>query len=435
MTGAGRAADWLSYPDALRAVLENVRPLEPERIPARAAAGRALAENVVSPLDHPPWDNSAMDGFAVRAEDVEGASPADPVVLPVGGEVRAGAFPEGPLRPGTAVRVNTGAPVPEGTTGVIRVEHTDGGGGGRVEIRDDGDARRNVRSAGEDLRKGARALEAGEPVTPAVVGVLASLGRRAVAVARSPRVGVLATGDELAGFEELEEVRAGRKIMNSNSPALAAQLESVGATPVQLGVARDDPESVRARLEGIEELDAVVSTAGVSVGEHDHVKAVLRDLGLEIAFWRAKIRPGSPVTVGRLPRPERPPLPFWGLPGNPVSAMVGFEVFLRPALRKMAGHRRLRRRLRRARTAEPVDSREDLTYFYRVRLEEAPEGAFLSRGDDGLPVAALTGPQGSGILTSMARADGLMIVPEGTARLPAGAPVRVIPLGGRGWTG
>ncbi len=411
----GDDADWLTFEDALRAVLERAAPLGDEEVALSEAGGRALAEEARCRVDHPPWDNSAMDGFAVRAPDVEGARPDRPVTLPVAGEIHAGDPAEAPLAPGTAVRVATGAPVPEGTTGVIRVEHTDGGRDGRVEIRRDADARSNVRPRAEDVERGDLLLSAGADLDPAAVGVLAMSGRERVRVGRRPRVGILATGEELAGPDEHAEALEGRKLFDSNSPALAAMVADAGGTPTRLDAARDDPADVRAALASAEDCDLLVTTGGVSVGERDPVKAALEALGAERVFWRIRIRPGSPVVLAELPDGR----PFLGLPGNPVSAVVTGEVLLRPAVRRMAGHAALRRRSWRARLAEEVTAAPELTYFYRARLED---------DGDSLPAARLTGPQGSGILTSVTAADALLRVDAGVGRLEAGTVVEVIPL-------
>jgi molybdopterin molybdotransferase len=405
-------ANWLSYAAALSDVLGACRPLGVETARLNDALGRAIAEAVRSRVTQPPWDNSAMDGYAVRVEDVTGAGPDKPVTLPVSDDVPAGSFPAGPLAPGTAVRVMTGAPVPPGATGVIRVEHTDGGTK-QVTILQDDDAERHIRAAGEDLRPGDLLLEPGDALTPAAVGTLALTGVDAVPVRRIPRVGVLSNGDELADLDDFDEVLAGRKIVSSNSYSLAAQLRTEGAQPVPLGIARDDPADLRERLVRLEECDALISTAGVSVGEHDHVRHVLEEMGLERHFWRVKTRPGSALLFGLLGDK-----PVWGVPGNPVSAMVCFEAFVRPALRKMAGHRRLHPRSLRAVAGEAISTPAEFTYFLRVVLEEA----------DGVPVARLTGAQGSGILTSMLNADGLLVVPEATQGYAEGDPVDVIPL-------
>ena len=406
-------ADWLPYEEALERVLERCERLDAVRRPIDDALGLALAEEVTSRVDHPPWDNSAMDGFAVRAQDVRGASPDGPVTLPVTEDVPAGAFPTEPLRPGAAVKIMTGAPVPEGATGVIRVEHTDGGTADRVEIREASDAERNIRCRGEDVRVGQRVLRGGEELTPSAIGILALTGHSEVEVVRPPVVAVLATGDELAELEDVKEVIAGRKIMNSNSHALGAQLRTTGAEAVLLGIARDDPEEIAARLEEGLRCDAIITSAGISVGEHDHVNRVLEEMGMDRVFWRVKVRPGSPIAFGLLASK-----PFWALPGNPVSAMVTFEAFLRPAMRKLAGHARLSARSV-ARVAERIVSVADLTHFLRVRLEH-------SACD--LPEARLTGHQGSGILSSMTAADALLIVPEGVERLDPGDVAETIPL-------
>ena len=410
MTGP---ADWLSWEEALEHVLAAVEPVGHETVPLAGSLGRALARKVASPVDHPPWDNSAMDGFAVRASDVDGARCDAPVTLAISDDIPAGRFPRGPLRPGTAARIMTGAPVPAGATGVIRVEHTDGGDGDRVRVFDPRDATRNIRPRGEDVLAGATLLEAGEDITPSATALLALAGVADVAVGRRPRVGVLASGDELADFGEYEEVRAGRKIMNSNGPALAAQLGDAGAEPVLLGIARDTRDSVRAGIEAGADCDAIVSAAGVSVGEHDHLKAVLEDLGFERRFWRVRMRPGSAALFGLLNG-----RPFWGVPGNPVSAMVTFEALVRPAIRGMAGFSRVLRRRIGCELVEPVRSPADVLSFLRVVLAD--------RATDP-PRVRTTGPQGSGVLTSM-RADGLLIVPEGTAVLEAGDRADVLPI-------
>ncbi len=358
-----------------------------------------------------------MDGFAIRADDVAGASEESPVALPVVDDVPAGGFPRAALSPGTAVRVMTGAPVPDGATGVIRIEHTDGSRDDRVLIRADSDARRNIRRAGEDLRRGATVLQAGTEVTAAVVGSLAAMGWPDVAVRRRPRVGVLSNGNELADFDELPDVLAGRRIMNSNEYGLAALVSESGAEPVRLGIARDESADVRRRIEAAGEIDALITSAGVSVGDHDHVKDALASLGMAHGFWRVKMRPGSPITFGVLDG-----RPVFGLPGNPVSVMVTFHVFVWPALRSLAGHSTVRRRTVRARAAEAIASPEELTHYFRVYLEPRADGDYDAR---------LTGPQGSGILSSMVSADALAIVPEGRTRIDRGEALEVIPL--RDW--
>lgn len=409
-------ADWLGWREALETILARCEALPTERVEAARAQGCAVAEDVTADIVHPPWDNSAMDGFAVHGEDVRGATPDHPIRLPVSDDVPAGSFPSGPLAPGTVARVMTGAPVPEGASGVVRVEHTTESSAGEVSFLRDTDSNRNIRRRGEDIDIGEILLRTGDSVTPAAIGVLAMQGMADVIVHRRPRVGVLSNGNELADFDEVTEVRAGRRIMNSNGHALAAQLISAGAVPVPLGIARDDADDVRRCLDGAAECDALISSAGVSVGDHDQVKAALDEMGMQRIFWRARIRPGSPLTFGLLGG-----RPFWGLPGNPVSAMVTFEVFLRPALRKMMGHRHPEAPRIVARARKAISSSADLTHFYRVRVQ--PRTGHL-------PEVELTGPQGSGILTSMSVADGLLVVPEGVDEIEAGEVVQVIPLPG-----
>lgn len=415
-SGGPHVPDWLSVGEARERVLSACAPLPSERVPIGEALGRALAVDVTSRVNHPPWDNSAMDGFAVRAEDVSGATEKAPLRLPVSDEVPAGSFPRGPLTPGTAVRVMTGAPVPAGATGVIRIEHTDGAADGIVEIRNDSDARRNIRAAGEDLRRGETVLPAGTELNPAVIGSLAAMGWPEVEVGAAPRVAILSNGDELADFDELDEVLEGRRIMNSNEYGLAALIQRAGAIPLRLGIAPDDADAVRQKIETAPAFDMFITSAGVSVGDHDHVKSALNALGLEHGFWRVRMRPGSPITFGVLGG-----RPVFGLPGNPVSVMVTYHQFVRPAIRALAGHDRLRPLTIRARAAEEITSPGGLTYFFRVSLFETEAGL----------EARLTGPQGSGILQSMVEADALAIVPEDRTTIQAGEEIRLLPL--KGW--
>lgn len=409
-----READWLSVDEARDLVLSRIVQLGDETVPIGAARDRVLAADAVSTVRHPAWDNSAMDGFAVRSQDIEGASERSPVTLRVVEDVPAGAFPTRSLGPGEAARVMTGAPVPAGADGVTRLEYTEPGpDADAVKVLSDDDAGRNIRRKGEDLELGDRPLSAGVLLRPAEIGVLAMLGKVEVPVYRRPRVGILATGDELADFDEFALVEAGQRIMNSNSYALAAQVEECGAVPVPLGIARDSRESLAERLGAARGNDVLITSAGLAVGDHDYVKEVLDDLGMEFLFYRVTMRPGSPFTFGMLGE-----MPVFALPGNPVSAMVTFEVLVRPALRKMMGLKRYDRPTRRVQLAEPVAVKGRLTHFYR---------AILERRDDGGWSARLTGPQGSGILTSMSQADALIRVPA-NSELPAGAEVDAIVL-------
>jgi molybdopterin molybdotransferase len=296
-----RRPDWLSVDKAREIILSRVDELDRELVRLSVALGRVLAADVESAVTHPAWDNSAMDGFAVLSRDVARASPAKPVILKVIDEVPAGAFPTRAVGPGEAVRVMTGAAVPTGADGVTRLEYTEPGPEpDTVKVIDGSDAGRNIRRRGEDLKVGARPLKAGTLLRPAEIGVLAMLGQPSAPVYRQPKVGILATGNELADFDELDEVHAGRRIMNSNSYALAAQVQEVGGEPVMLGIARDDPASLGTRLESAVGNDVLITSAGLAVGDHDYVKEVLDNLGLEFLFYRVKMRPGSPFTFGML---------------------------------------------------------------------------------------------------------------------------------------
>ena len=411
-----RRADWLGVREAVERILAAATPLGSERVALAEACGRTLAENVWSTVDHPPWDNAAMDGFAVRAADIRGATPDAPALLEVIESVPAGRFPTRAVGPGQAIRVMTGAPVPEGADSVVRLEYTEPRPGVPewVAVLDGSDAGGNIRRRGEDLRAGTVVLEAGTVLRAGEIGVLAAVGRAQVEVTRRPVVGILSTGDELADLDAFDQVRAGRRLADSNSYALAAAVALSGGEPVRLGIARDDEESLREHLASAAMLDVLVTTAGVSVGERDAVRGALEGLGMDLDFWRVRMRPGSPAAFGRLGRTL-----VFGLPGNPVSALVTFEVLVRPALRKLAGRRDVHSRTVRVRVAEPIAPKGRLTHFLRVRLE--PDGA-------GGYVARLTGPQGSGMLSSMARADALLIVPEDAEHIEAGAQLDAIPL-------
>lgn len=414
-----REPDWLSIPEALERILSVFAPLEAERVATLAALGRVLAEDVTSPVDQPPWDNSAMDGFAVRAEDVLGASEDSPITLTVIEEIPAGGFPTRPVGPGQATRIMTGAPVPEGADSVIRIEHTDAWtgrpDGNRLRIFRDSDTHRNIRLRGEDLGEGTVVLEAGTLVRPGEVGVLATAGRAEVLVHRRPRVAILSTGDELVDLDDFDEVLAGRRIVNSNTYALSAAVREAGGEPIPLGIARDDTESLRKHLLAARDADILVTTAGASVGDHDLVKDVLDELGFELDFWRVRMRPGSPFSFGHL-RGQ----PVFGLAGNPVSALLTFEILVRPALRRMLGRREVHTRTIQARAAERFPSARRMVHFPRAVLEPDPEG--------GPPLARLSGPQGSGILTSVSRADALVVVPEGVDAIEPGESVTAIPI-------
>lgn len=400
----------LAARDAALRILDDVAVQPALRIPLDDALHGVLAVDVVSPLDIPAWANSAMDGYAVRTGDVRGATAEHPVRLDVIEELPAGRFPTRTVGPGQAARIFTGAPLPPGADCVIRQEDTDQGREAVLVLRDR-DAGSNVRQAGEDIRKGTIALHRGTVVGPAAIGVLASLAVAHPMVHRRPRVAILGGGDELVDVDQPEAILSGQKVASSNTHTLVALVRLAGGEPVNLGIARDTPESLRERLEVAREHDLVVTSAGISVGEHDYVREVLRGLGLTERFWKLRMRPGAPVAFGLLGD-----VPWIGLPGNPVSTMVTFELLVRPAIRKMCGHALPFRRGIQVRTAEAISLKPALQHFLRAVVSDGPDG----------PEARLTGPQGSGILTSMARANALLVIPEGQHDTPVGAMVTAL---------
>ena len=394
---------------AARLILEHVAPLSAARRPLREALDRVLAVDVASPIDLPGWDNSAMDGYAARAADVERAGPQQKVTLAVIESVAAGQFPAKPIGPGQATRIFTGAPLPPGADTVVRQEDTEAAAPaeGRVTVVTGRDAGKNVRHRGEDIRKGEVVLTAGTPLGPAQLGVLASIAHATPLVHDAPRVAFMGSGDEIVDLDHADEILAGRKVATSNSYTLDALIRRTGGIPVDLGLARDTKESLREHLAGARGADLLVTTAGVSVGEHDFVREVLADLGAEMKLWRIAMRPGAPVGFGLLDDK-----PWIGLPGNPVSVMVTFELFVRPTIRRLLGHRLPFRRTVPVCVGEPITLGPKLRHFLRAVVEpQGPDGALTGR---------LTGPQGSGILTSMARANALLIVPEDRPAVAAG---------------
>jgi molybdopterin molybdotransferase len=401
----------LSVPEASARILAGIRALPPERVPLLESLGRVLAAPVTAPLTIPAWDNSALDGYAVRADDVANAAAETPVVLDVLETVAAGEFPTHAVRPGVATRIMTGAPLPEGADSVIRVEDTDGGTT-TVEIRSARDVRRNVRRRGEDIAEGTRVLDRGTPIGAAQIGVLASVGASSVEVYRRPRVAYFGSGDEIVDLDQFPDAVAGRKIVTSNSYTLHAMIRAAGGEPVNLGVARDDPGELRERFERAAGADLLVTSAGISAGEFDYVRNVLAELGVELAVWKVRMRPGAPLGFGELRG-----MPWIGLPGNPVSTMVTFDLFVRPMIRRMLGHDRLFRRPVPVTLEQSVSIGAKLTHFLR---------AVVTVHEDGQLTARLTGPQGSGILTSMATANALLVVPEDRPRAEAGETLHAL---------
>jgi molybdopterin molybdotransferase len=401
--------DLVPFAEARAGVLERLAPLPAREVPLGDALGCVLATDVAAAEDLPPFANSAMDGFAVRAADLAGAAEDAPVGLRVTGEVFAGSGRLPTVEAGGAARIMTGGPLPPGADTVVPVEQT-GVDGDRVLVRLDPGPGRFVREAGEDVRLGTVVLERGRVLDPAAVGMLASVGRKAVPVHPRPKVAVVSTGDELV--DPGDPLGPGQ-IRDSNSWLLVAQARAAGAQAFRCGRLRDDRDALRrgfalAAAEG----DLVVTSGGVSVGERDYTKEVLAELG-DVRSFKVAMQPGMPQAFGFTAG-----TPLYGLPGNPVSCFVVFELLVRPALRRLAGHadERLDRPRVVARLAEPVRSPAGKVSFLRVRLEV---------GDDGL-AASLTGNQGSGVLSSCVAADGLAVVPAEHRELPAGAAVQVV---------
>lgn len=403
-TSAKQAERLITADEALERILARMRPLPPREVPLLDALGRTLAEEVVAPGDVPPFRNSAMDGYAVRGADVATA----PARLRVVGSVQAGAMPQRAVGAGEAMRVMTGAPMPEGADTVVRVEDTDNADD-VVTITRVTPAGLSVRQAGEDMRAGETVLRAGTVLRPAEIGLLASVGRTKPRVVARPRVAVLSTGDEVV--EPADQPGPGQ-IRDANRYSLAAAIFAAGCGPWLRPIVRDTPDALREALRDALDADAIVTSGGVSVGDHDWVKPVVGELGT-IDLWSIAIRPGRPLAFAEL-RGDRRTVPLFGLPGNPVSALLTFEIFVRPALLTMAGRTKLHRPRARARLLDAVSKPAHLRFFARGVHDAAAR------------TVRTTGPQGSGILRSMSLASCLIDLPAGPDRVEAGEEVTII---------
>jgi molybdopterin molybdotransferase len=392
--------------EATERILSRVAVLGPERVALARAFHRVLAETIVVSRDIPPWPNSSMDGYALRSADTGGASAGTPVHLAVSGRVAAGSVAARALTRGEAFRIFTGAPLPEGADSVIPQEDVMEEAGVLIVPRPVrfGDF---VRPRGEDLRVGETVLQRGRVLGAAELGLLATLGRAQLSVVKCPRVGILSTGDEIV---DLGGVLGPGQIPNSNTYSLMAQVAEAGAIPVNLGVVRDHLEDIEARLRWGLGCDVLISSAGVSVGEHDFVKAALGRLGAEQHLWLVDMRPGKPIAFATIRAGLSGSVPVFALPGNPVSAMVTFDLFVRPALLRMGGHTRLDRPMITARALAPLPNPGRRRGYLRVTLVVDTDGYG----------ARLTGDQSSGILRSMVDADGLAVVPGDTTIEPGG---------------
>lgn len=412
-------ADWLSVDEARARVLALVSPLPSEEVPLVQALNRALAAPISATATLPPWDNSAMDGYAVRGVDVVGALPDRPVEMRVVGEARAGIQWDGTLGPGDAVRIMTGSPLPDGADSVVRVEDTDGEEqAGRLWVRSERDRGRNVRRGGQDMRPGDRLLEVGETLGPGGLAAAAAAGLAVVRVHKRPRIAVLTSGDELRGPNQFDDVQAGRGIPDSNGPLLLAAAAECGGDAIGLGPVRDDVAAVSERIDEAcsMDIDLLVTVGGASMGGTDLFRDVLATMGLTFEFWRVRMRPGSPFSAGLLPRKTGSALPVLGLPGNPASAFVTFQLFARAALLRLGGYHSTELPAVTAVAGDRLAGGASLTHFPRVRIE----------AKDGSLVAMPAGPQGSGLVKGLAQADGLAVVPEGVEAISAGSPVTVL---------
>lgn len=401
----------ISVHDALSLILDTVAPLAGERIGLLDAVGRVLFEDIRSEREVPPFANSAMDGYAVREEDLHGITADAPATLAVLEVIQAGAVPQHAVTSGAASKIMTGAVMPPGADTVIRVEDTEEHAG-RVWIKRRERVGIHVRASGEDIRRGQTVLEKGRVLRPADIGLLASVGRGFVLVRQRPRVAILSTGNELV---EVDEPLHPGQIVNSNAYTLAAAVQELGGQPVPLPIARDTLEEIRAALNEAVRHDVVLSTGGVSVGDFDFVKEAMDELGIRRLFWQVAQKPGKPLTFGLLR--ERP---YFGLPGNPVSALVCFYLYVQPALARMMGHEKPFPPVVSAIVGDDISKAKGLTEFVRCRLASV-HGHYEVHS---------TGSQSSGVLSSLSLGEGLIIGAPELALLPKGMSVKVIVLDG-----
>jgi len=415
----------LSVESALKIILDEIGVMGLEKVGILASPGRVLGEDVSSSRDNPAWDNSAMDGYAVRAIDTRGASRDNPVTLRVVEDLPAGYVAKRALVEGETTRIMTGAPIPEGADAVVMVEDTEIQGSrvpgvkGQVKIFKGVKVGENIRRKGEDFKKGDIVLKKGSVIRPAEVCMLAAIGRSFVSVYQRPRVAILPTGDELV---EIDETPGEGQIFNTNSYALFVQVKECGAEPVQIGIARDNREDLRGKLTFAATSDCIISSGGVSVGDFDYVKDVLKDMGTKMRFWKVAIKPGKPLAFGVIGG-----RPAFGLPGNPISSMVAFEQFVRPALLKMMGRSDIFRRTVDAVLMTDLQKKPGRMHFLRARLG-IKEGDYYVTPLEGQGPTPAGGKQGSAILSSMVKANSLIILPEDGTTFPKDTRVKVQPL-------
>lgn len=396
----------ISVEEALEVILANFRPLGLEKINILKTGGRVIGEDIYAPRNIPSANNSAMDGYAVRHTDTKGATKNKPLSLKIIEDIPAGKVAQKKIKQGETARIMTGAVIPEGADAVIRQEDTQKDGR-TVIIYTAAKKAENIRFAGEDVHKGELVVKKGTSLRPADIGMLAALGKSFVSVYQQPRVAIMSTGDELV---DIETDPPPGKIVNSNSYSLAAQVLACGAIPVMLGISKDKKSDLEETFKTALHADLIISSGGVSVGDFDFVKNVMGEIGNAMHFWQVAMRPGKPLAFGAIEN-----VPLFGLPGNPVSAMVSFEQFVRPSLLKMMGHTKIFRQTIKAVCAEEFQKQEGFRHFIRAIVKK----------EKNKYIAATTGDQGSGILKSMVTANALIVMGENETRLKKGSEVTV----------
>jgi molybdopterin molybdotransferase len=411
----------ISVEEALQKVLDGVNVLEAESVPILDTLGQVLAEDIISNINVPPLDNSAMDGYAVMSADTIGASENAPRYLKVIDTVMAGSISKKEVVPGTAIRIMTGAPIPSGADTVVQFERTNEGKNAdntTIGILEEIPPDLNIRRVGEDIARGTLALRKGTVIRPSEIGLMASLGHSSVKVIRRPVVAVFSTGNELV---EIDHVLPEGKIHDSNLYSIAALVKRYGCIPKVLGIARDDEAELVGKLKQAQDADIVLTTGGVSMGDYDMVKDILARDG-QIVFWKVRVKPGKPLAFGKIKGRDKnggaKSIPHLGLPGNPVSCMVSFELFARPALLKMMGKKNIAKPIVTAIMEETIENDAGRRLYNRAIVEKR----------DGYYYARLTGSQSSGILNSMSLANGLVIIPEEKKTVNKGETVQTLML-------
>ena len=392
--------------EARKIILEKIKVQGTEKVSISEALGRILSEDIIARRNNPPMDNSAMDGYALKAKDIELATSENPIKLEIIEDLAAGYSPKMTIQSGQAVRIMTGAPIPEGADAVIMQEDTERNENS-VQVKDKAEIRENIRDAGEDVREGETVIKTGAKLLPAHIGMMAVVGRSSVLVGRRPSVAILSTGDEI---KDLDDSLSGPCIYNSNGYMLAAQVKSAGGIPSYLGIARDNEEDLMEKFNWALQCDMVVSSGGVSVGDYDLVKASLKKMGQEMLFWKVAMKPGKPLAFGRIDT-----VPIFGLPGNPVSSFVSFEQFVRPSIRKMMGASQLSHLLVQAKLTHTVHKKAGRQHFLSAYV----------KWENGTCTVSPTQEQGSGILKSTVNANGLLIFPLELTEMTKGTEVTV----------